>query len=246
METNSKKPMNEPGAEAIVPVKRLTNVAALPEPLQEMVQDLLIVGATIEDVVEAVDEAGGPGITPTAVRMFYRKNPEIQAKRVMKQMKAAETLKVKLRRPVPAGGRLENDLTDAWLLTGLQFLNRSDVRLTLRDAVNSKLRDENNALRRDLAASQIERNLIETRVQNARLNHEIQRTNLIRLKVEEMQRALQSDGNSVGPELMSRIQEIYGLASAEEEENSEQGTGLPAGASAQAGDREQGTGNREQ
>jgi hypothetical protein len=225
METNLKKPTNEPGAEAIAPPKKLTNVAALPESLQEMVTDLLIHGATIEDVVEAVEEAGGPGITPTAVRMFYRKNPEIQAKRVMKQMKAAEALKVKLRRPLPAEGSLENDLTNAWLLTGLQFLNRSDVRLTLRDAVNSKLRDENNDLRRQLVMSQVKRNLAEVQVQDARLNNQIQRTNLIVLKIQEMQRTLESNGKTVEPELMARIQEIYGLAGAAEDGNSEQGTG---------------------
>jgi len=190
------------------PSRPVSDVADLPAELRELVERMLIEGATFEDVYEAVNERGVP-VTLQALQNLYRGSLELQKRRIQFQIERAQILKESLAHPESADAQLAY----AAMLTGLQSLSRKDGGMSLRDAVRGTLERRNIMLRRDLLRMRIAREEEEKRFRKTRLHAELLKLQLTRTKLGQLQRDLKAQGKNktLGPEAMEKIQEIYGL-----------------------------------
>jgi hypothetical protein len=188
-----------------------TDVANLDDDLQDLVSKMLIEGSTFEDVVEAVDERGGDGITLSAVQNYFQGNLDIQAKRVRHLIRSAEALLGTVgKNPKSA----EAQLARATFLTGYLRVRRDASLITPKDAEHSRMERENVSLKRRILVMQKEK-----AVQQLKYSHA--RTHLILLSQEKLKEEilkLQQEakghraGEPMGPEMLQRIQQLYGLA----------------------------------
>ncbi len=172
-----------------------TDIAKLPEDLRRLIERLLIDGATFEDVVEAVEERGGDRVTLSAVQDFFRRTPELQQKRIRRQLDVARALKQAVGNP--RSGR--EQLVQALILTGMMRLNRRDGNFEVKDAVRTHEEEENQKLRQKVMVL-TQRNLdMKLKVMGARLKVE-------RAEVKQaVEKAKDPD------DLRKKIDEIYGI-----------------------------------
>jgi hypothetical protein len=186
----------------------VTDVAKLPAELRELVERMLMEGATFEDIYDAVNERGAP-LTLQAVQNLYRGSLELQKRRIVFQVERARALTEALGDPESSDAQLAY----AAMLTGLQSLNRKDGSISVKDAVKGSMERRNLLLKRDLLRMQIEREEQEKRFRRMRIYTEMLRGRLARLKMVQLRRELAKHENSgtLGRVAMEKIQEIYGL-----------------------------------
>jgi Bacteriophage Mu, Gp27 len=186
----------------------VSDVAKLPAGLRELVERMLVEGATFEDVYEAVNERG-VHVTLQAIQSRYRSDLELQKRRIQFQAERARVLTEALGDPDSSDAQLAY----AAMLTGLQSLSRKDGGLTLRDAVKGTMERRNILLKRDLLRMQIAREEEDKRFRKTRLHAEILKLQLTKTKLAQLQRELKRYENSstLGRVAMEKIQEIYGL-----------------------------------
>jgi hypothetical protein len=196
--------------EAGLPGAALSEAGQLPPEKRPLVEELLVEGATFEDVVEAANEGEGPKVTQGVVAHFFRTNLEIQKRRVQRLVEKAEALKASLHAdPNSAEGKL----AEAALLTGLLRLSRDGAELSLKDAVSLRMQRDNLRLRRRILHMK-ERDAIQKhRFNEARMRHEFEKFRLTKEKARQAREHLRSlkQGQQLGPETFRKIQEIYGL-----------------------------------
>jgi hypothetical protein len=176
------------------------------------VRKLLIEGSTFEDVVEAVNARGGDTITLNAVQNFFQGNLDIQKQRIRHVLNSAKALLATVDKDPKSA---EAQLARATFLTGYARVHRDASLITPREAARYRLENENLGLKRQI--------LVMNRKRAAQdLEYSRARTRLILLtqgKLEAEIRILEGEvrahqgGEPLGPEVLSRIQEIYGLVS---------------------------------
>jgi hypothetical protein len=186
-----------------------TDVAQLPADLRQLVEQMLADGATFEDVVEAVAARGGAGVTLAAVETFFRGNLALQQERVRRQVEAARALK----KALGNSGSSQARLAEAALLTGLMRLNRKGSEISFRDVMRARAERSNLHLKQQLLRLKVRKAVQDREWNRARLRAERARWRLTKLRIVELQRALQTEGKPTGisPEILQKIQEIYGL-----------------------------------
>ena len=186
----------------------VNDVANLPAALRELVERMLVEGATFEDVCEAMNERGAPA-TLQAIQNLYRGDLNLQKRRIEFQLERAQVLTAALADPDSADAQLAH----AAMLTGLQSLQRKDGGMSLRDAVKGTLERRNILLKRDLLRMRIAREVEEKRFRKTRLHAELLKLQLTKTKLGQLQREMKKQGKNptLGPEAMEKIQEIYGL-----------------------------------
>ena len=186
----------------------ISDVAKLPAELRELVERMLVEGATFEDVYDAVNERG-IHLTLQAIQSRYRSDLELQKRRIEFQVERARVLTQALGDPDSSDAQLAY----AAMLTGLQSLTRKEGGLTLRDAVKGTMERRNILLKRDLLRMQVEREKEEKRFRKTRLHAEMLKLRLTRAKLVQLERELKKPENSstLGRVAMEKIQEIYGL-----------------------------------
>lgn len=182
----------------------------LPAEKQPLVAELLVEGATFEDVVETVNEGEGPKVTQGAVERFFRSNLELQKRRVARLVEKAEALKTSLQ---AESNSAERKLAEAALLTGLMRLSRGGSELSVKDVVSLRLQHDNLRLKQRILRLK-ERDAIQKHhINEARMRHEFEKFKLTREKARQIREHLRSlkQGQQLGPETFVKIQEIYGL-----------------------------------
>jgi Bacteriophage Mu, Gp27 len=186
----------------------VSDVAKLPAELRDLVERMLVEGATFEDVYDSVNERG-VHITLQAIQGRYRSDLELQKRRIQFQVERARVLTEALGDPDSSDAQLAY----AAMLTGLQSLSRKEGGLTLRDAVKGTMERRNILLKRDLLRMQIAREKEDKRFRKTRLHAEILKLQMMKTKLEQLQRELMKSENSstLGQVAMEKIQEIYGL-----------------------------------
>jgi hypothetical protein len=186
----------------------ISDVAKLPPELRELVDRLLVEGATFEDVCESVNERGVP-LTLQAVQNCYRSDLKLQKRRIEFQAERARVLTEALGDPDSSDAQLAY----AAMLTGLQSLTRKDGGITLKDAVKGTMERRNILLKRDLLRMRIAREEEDKRFRKTRLHAEFLKLQLTKTKLAQLQRELKKHENSstLGQVAMEKIQEIYGL-----------------------------------
>jgi len=186
------------------------DVAELEPKEQSLVKKLLTEGSTFEDVVEAVNARGGDKITLNAVQNFYQGNRDIQKDRVRYLIQSAEELLASVDKDPKSA---EAQLAKATFLTGYARVHRDTGEITAREAARYRLENENLALKRQILTMNRKKAAQELEYSRAR-------TNLIQLTQGKLQTELRilegqvrthQPGMPLGPEVLAKIQEIYGL-----------------------------------
>jgi len=179
---------------------------------KDLVYRLLKESSTFEDVVEAVNAKGPQHITLNAVQSYFQGNRVLQTERARRQVEDAEALLQSVDKdPKSAEARLAR----ATFLTGYQRVHRDASLVTPREAARYRLESENLNLKHQIL-------VIQRKKADADLEYSRARTNLIQLTHAKMQgellrlerelRARQAAGDPIGPEVLRRIQQLYGLA----------------------------------
>ena len=188
-----------------------SDVADLPDEKRRLVEQMLVEGAPFEDVVDAVNERDGDGVTLTAVENFFRGDLELQKRRARHQVESVQALKQSLGDPDSAEGQL----AAAALFTGFLGLNRKSAELNLKDAERLRLLRENLSLRNRLLRLRGKREVQLMAYTKARIKLELAKWELAKGQITKLYRELQAPGQEarLGPETLQKIQEIYGLIS---------------------------------
>ena len=187
------------------------DVANLDKDVQGLVSKMLTEGSTFEDVVETVNERGGDGITLNAVQNYFQGNLDIQARRVRHLIKSADALLATVNKNPRSA---EAQLARATFLTGYLRVRRDAALITPKDAERSRMERENLSLKRRILVMQKDKVVQELKYSHAR-------THLLTLSQEKLKEEIaklqqeakgQGAGEPIGPEMLQRIQQLYGLA----------------------------------
>jgi hypothetical protein len=157
---------------------------------QKLVSKMLIEGSTFEDAVEAVNERGGDGITLNAVQNYFQGNRD-------KDPKSAEAR-----------------LARATFLTGYLRVRRDASLITPKEAEHVRMERENLSLKRRILIMQKEKAVQAMKYSQARtrfivLTQEKLKEEILKLQQEAKGRHA---GEPMGPEMLQKIQQLYGLA----------------------------------
>ncbi len=184
-------------------------VTELEDPFQKLADRLLVEGATFEEVIRAVKERGGPRLTDTAVRDYFRRNLTLQMQRVRHQVQAAKSLRAALGNPESA----EGELAEAAFFTGYMCLGRGASEATLKDAEHARLLRENLRLHQHVLRLKEQREAKELEFLRARTSVEVAKQRLLRKRVTDLHRSVTQNGKAqeLAPEAIEKIREIYGL-----------------------------------
>ncbi len=189
-----------------------SDVSELPVESQELVKQLLIEGATFEDVVEAVNERGTEDVSLQAVEHFFRSDPGLQQQRIQWTINTLKSLKQAAGNP----GSLEADLLDAIILTGLMRVTRQGANFDLRHALLEKLRRDNLHLERQVFNLKAQMSVQEKSYMEARTRAALAKAELIQVQLQKLLQALQGmqKTKKIDAQTLEKIREIYGLIKA--------------------------------
>ena len=189
----------------------VNDVMALDTNEKNLVNRLLKEGSTFEDVVEAVNARGGQRITLNAVKTYFRGNRILQTQRARRQVEDAEALLATVDKdPKSAEARLAR----ATFLTGYSRLNRNSSEVTPREAARYRMECENLNLKHQIL-------MMQRKKAQQDLEYSRARTRLIEITQGKMQgeilgleRELRAHqvGDPLAPDILQRIQQLYGLA----------------------------------
>jgi hypothetical protein len=189
----------------------VNDVLKLRDKEKDLVNRLLKEGSTFEDVVEAVNARGGQRITLNAVKTYFQGNRMLQTQRARRQVEDAETLLASVDKdPKSAEARLAR----ATFLTGYSRVNRNASLVTPREAARYRMECENLNLKHQILVMQRKK-------AQQDLEYSRARTRLIEITQGKMQgdllrleRELRAHqiGEPLGPDIVQRIQQLYGLA----------------------------------
>ncbi|MGD0459393.1 MAG: hypothetical protein ABSC21_16805 [Terriglobia bacterium] len=188
-----------------------TDVGQLHEDQQNLVRKMLVDGATFEDVVEAVNEQEGDGITLNAIQNYFQESLEIQQKRVRRLIESAETLLASVDKdPKSAEARLAR----ATFLTGYSRVRRNASLITPKDAERSRMERENLSLKHQILTIQRKKATQDLDYSRARTRLILLTQGKLQEEILKLQREVKAHrpGEPMGPEMLQRIQQLYGLA----------------------------------
>jgi len=186
-------------------------VGKLSPDLRTLVRKMLVEGSTFEDIVEVVNERGGDGITLNAVQTYFQGDLEIQKLRVRRVIESAEALLASVDKdPRSAEARLAR----ATFLTGYSRVHRDAALITPRDAERSRLDRENLSLKHHILIMQRKKAAQELDYSRARTRLILLTQGKLQEEILKLQREVKAHraGEPIGPEMLQRIQQLYGLA----------------------------------
>jgi hypothetical protein len=189
-----------------------TDIERLDCHLQNLISRMLVEGSTFEDVIEGVNAREEVGLTLNAVQSYFQRHPEIQAKRARYLVKSGEALLATLGKdPKSAEARLAR----ATFLTGYLKVRREGSQITAKDAERVRMVRENLALKHRLLVMQKKNAVQALKYSQAKerfivLTQEKLKEEILKLQQEAKGRRA---GEPMGPEMLQKIQQLYGLAS---------------------------------
>ena len=189
----------------------VNDVLKLRDKEKDLVNRLLKEGSTFEDVVEAVNARGGQRITLNAVKTYFQGNRMLQTQRARRQVEDAETLLASVDKdPKSAEARLAR----ATFLTGYSRVNRNASLVTPREAARYRMECENLNLKHQILVMQrkkAQQDLEYTRARTRLIEITQGKMQGDLLRLERELRAHQI-GDPLAPDVLQRIQQLYGLA----------------------------------
>jgi len=189
----------------------VNDVLKLEKNEKDLVYKLLKEGSTFEDVVEAVNARGGQCITLNALKTYFQGNRMLQTQRARRQIEDAEALLASVDKdPKSAEARLAR----ATFLTGYSRVHRNASVVTPREAARYRMECENLNLKHQIL-------MMQRKKAKQDLEYSRARTRLIEITQGKMQgdllrleRELRAHqiGDPLAPDVLQRIQQLYGLA----------------------------------
>jgi len=188
-----------------------TEVEQLPDPLQDRIRDMLIEGATFEDIVETVNSDKGSTVTQMMVESYFRRNLEVQKGRVRGLIQSAEEIKKSIGNPDTAEGQLAS----AAFLTGFMRLTRKSAEIDLQGAETARMRRENLALERQVFHMKKSKAEQDIEYMKAHIRHEWGKLKYLRYKLHQMEATFDKlrRGDKLDTATLAKIREIYGIIS---------------------------------
>jgi len=185
------------------------DVSHLPAELQQLVGRMLIEGATVEDVVETLDQRGAEGVTQQAVENFFRSNLPLQRQRIQRQLETAKVLKQAL---LDARSNFK-EMADAVFLTGLMRVTRQGANFDIRLAMKERLERENLALRQRVLRMRLRDSLQKESYGRMKMRTEVLRHQKAKIELDKLKDALRvvRKGGKLDDQALQKIREIYGL-----------------------------------
>jgi hypothetical protein len=178
---------------------------------KNLVTKLLKEGSTFEDVVEAVNARGGKCITLNAVKTYFQGNRMLQIQRARRQIEDAESLLASVDKdPKSAEARLAR----ATFLTGYSRVHRDVSLVSPRDAARYRMECENLTLKHQILMMQKKKALQDLDYSRARTRLILLTQGKLQEEILKLQREVKAHrtGDPIGPEMLQRIQQLYGLA----------------------------------
>ena len=178
---------------------------------KELVHKLLKEGSTFEDVVEAVNARGGKCITLNAVKTYFQGNRMLQTQRALRQVEDAEALLASVDKdPKSAEARLAR----ATFLTGYSRVNRNASVVTAKEAARYRMECDNLNLKHQILMMQRKKAYQDLEYSRARtrlieITQGKMKADLLRL---ERELTAHQPGEPLRPDIVQRIQQLYGLA----------------------------------
>lgn len=191
--------------------KRCDKFGDLPDDLKKAARQMLVEGATFEDVAEAVKASRKAAITERAIEIYFRSNLDVQEERIAHQVKTAKALKAALRKPHSSHAAL----AEAVLITGLMGMSRREASARVQQALRISEQEANLKLKKKTLDLRTEKLALDKRVLSARLAAEEAKQELVKAKLNHLRQAVEKkgDGKALGPEIIRQIHEIYGIVS---------------------------------
>ena len=198
----------EPAVKSQKPVPPADLERLDPERLQK-IDDLLVEGATFEDVVRTVNGEAGKWINQQAVENYFHANLELQKRRVRRMVEKLEELKKSLGDPESAEGKL----AEAALFTGLMGLTRKSTYIDLEDLETLRLRREKLALERTIMELKEKEARERRRMVQAQTSYVIVKCEKAKFELRKMMDLLRNlkRGDQLDAQTIGRIREIYGI-----------------------------------
>jgi hypothetical protein len=189
---------------------RYNKLAEVPADVLRHIDELLVDGATFEDVVENLEGEELGRIPLHIVSAYFRGNVDLQKRRVLRQVAKAKELKKSLGKPESA----EAKLADAIFITGYMGVTRKGAEIKLKDVESIRLSKENLRLRNRVLRQKDKQDRQQKRYRQLRNEMMQKKVELYKLKIAALKKAMaaESGQNKLGPETMQAIEEIYGVA----------------------------------
>jgi len=186
------------------------NGVAAEQGVQNLVDKLLIEGSTFEDVVQTANERSVRGVTLSAVKSYFQGNPQLQAQRVRYLVETGESLLAGLGDPESAEARLAK----AAFLTGYLNLYQDAPPITPKDAEHARMERANLNLKHKLLVVQRDKARQALRFSDERLRVLVLTQEKLKVEIGTLQQDAkrQQAGEPLGPAMLQRIQQIYGLS----------------------------------
>jgi hypothetical protein len=204
-----------------------SDVSELPAELKELVEQMLVEGATFDETVEAVNERRGECVTLQAVKNFFRSNLGLQQQRIQKLVVTAEELKKAVGATDPDSP--EGQLLGAIILTGVMQISREGANFDLRYAARERLARENLQLQQQKLLLQQRKAETARGYELARARATIAKAELLELQIRKLRKLFGTVNKKrkLDQKTYERIEEVYGLLRApllveREGENSEE------------------------
>ena len=208
-EQNGREAASAAEDSASAPGSLAKNPVLRDESTQKLVDTLLTQGSTFEEVVETANQSSVPGITLTAVKSYFQGNPQLQAQRVHYLVETGESLLAGLGDPESAEARLAK----AAFLTGYLNLYQDAPPITPKDAEHARMERANLNLKHKLLVVQRDKARQALRFSEERLRALVLTQEKLKIEIGTLQQDAkrQQAGEPLGPAMLQRIQQIYGL-----------------------------------
>jgi len=173
------------------------------------VDELLIEGATISDVVTTLNADRGEAISELAVENYFRANLDLQKRRVQRMVEKLEELKRSMGNPESAEGKL----AEAALFTGLMGLQRNPMYVDLEDVQTLRLKRDKLDLERTILQMKERESRERVRQMKAQTAYTIAKCEKAKFELHKMADLLRSlkRGDCLDTETLNKIREIYGI-----------------------------------
>lgn len=186
--------------------------AFIPEEWREFVEEMLVVGLAVEDIVEAVIAKGGERITAGAVLAHYRSQPELQKRRIEETVKGVGELRAALGNPEADQALFE--LANSALMVGYMGLTKNRANsITIKDAECIRLARENLKLRKRYLELKEIGEKRQNQVHWKRLRYEDVKHDKACLELKKLRKSLRGlmEQGKLDTDTLAKIKEIYGI-----------------------------------
>lgn len=207
----------EASPERVAPPAVEQQTAAAPKPLideewRAFVEEMLVAGLAVEEIVEAVAAKDGPPLKVGAILAHFRTHPELQKRRVEQTVSGVAKLRAALGNP--ESDQAVTELANSALMIGYMGLSQKSAHsITIKDAEMIRLSGENLKLRKRYLELKERGQKRENRLLYKRLRYEDVKYDTAFVKLKHLRKTLRTlmEEGKLEPSTLDKIREIYGI-----------------------------------